>query len=131
MNQEVKRTQRDYSLTFKLSVVDQVERGELSCSEAQRRYGIQSYSTVLTWLRKHGHQDWSRGASAPRLRSPTMDSIPLTPEQRIKELETKLFDAEQKAEFFKAVIEVLDKDFGVSVVKKRPGKSSRIKALPG
>ena len=42
-----------------------------------------------------------------------MDSIPLTPEQRIKELETKLFDAEQKAEFFKAVIEVLDKDFGV------------------
>ncbi|MCC6200489.1 MAG: IS3 family transposase, partial [Moraxellaceae bacterium] len=41
MNQEVKRTQRDYSLTFKLSVVDQVERGELSCSEAQRRYGIQ------------------------------------------------------------------------------------------
>ena len=131
MKQEVKRTQRDYSLTFKLSVVDQVERGELSCSEAQRRYGIQSYSTVLTWLRKHGHQDWSRGASAPRLRSPTMASIPLTPEQRIKELETKLFDAEQKAEFFKAVIEVLDKDFGVSVVKKRPGKSSRIKALPG
>lgn len=131
MNQEVKRTQRDYSLTFKLSVVDQVERGELSCSEAQRRYGIQSHSTVLTWLRKHGHQDWSRGASAPRLRSPTMASIPLTPEQRIKELETKLFDAEQKAEFFKAVIEVLDKDFGVSVVKKRPGKSSRIKALPG
>lgn len=131
MNQEVKRTQRDYSLTFKLSVVDQVERGELSCSEAQRRYGIQSYSTVLTWLRKHGHQDWSRGASAPRLRSPTMASIPLTPEQRIKELETKLFDAEQKAEFFKAVIEVLDKDFGVSVVKKRPGKSSRTKALPG
>ena len=131
MKQEVKRTQRDYSLTFKLSVVDQVERGELSCSEAQRRYGIQSYSTVLTWLRKHGHQDWSRGASAPRLRSPTMASIPLTPEQRIKELETKLFDAEQKAEFFKAVIEVLDKDFGVSVVKKRPGKSSRTKALPG
>lgn len=131
MNQEVKRTQRDYSLTFKLSVVDQVERGELSCSEAQRRYGIQSHSTVLTWLRKHGHQDWSRGASAPRLRSPTMASIPLTPEQRIKELETKLFDAEQKAEFFKAVIEVLDKDFGVSVVKKRPGKSSRTKALPG
>ena len=131
MKQEVKRTQRDYSLTFKLSVVDQVERGELSCSEAQRRYGIQSHSTVLTWLRKHGHQDWSRGASAPRLRSPTMASIPLTPEQRIKELETKLFDAEQKAEFFKAVIEVLDKDFGVSVVKKRPGKSSRTKALPG
>lgn len=60
-----------------------------------------------------------------------MASVPLTPEQRIKELETKLLEAEQKAEFFKAVVDVLDKDFGVSIVKKRPGKSSRIKALPG
>ena len=132
MKQEVKRTQRDYSLTFKLSVVEQVERGELSCSEAQTRYGIQSYSTVLTWLRKHGHQDWSRGASAPRLRSPTMASIPLTPEQRIKELEAELRlaakqlkESEQKAEFFKAVVDVLEKDYGVSLVKKRSGASSR------
>ena len=28
MNQRVKRTQRDYTLAFKQSVVDQVERGE-------------------------------------------------------------------------------------------------------
>ena len=101
MKQEVKRTQRDYSLTFKLSVVDQVERGELSCSEAQTRYGIQSYSTVLTWLRKHGHQDWSRGASAPRLRSPTMASIPLTPEQRIKELEREVRELKRANEILK------------------------------
>ncbi|CAH0534402.1 hypothetical protein VST7929_02333 [Vibrio stylophorae] len=36
-----KRTQRDYSLTFKLAVVDQVEKGELSYTQAQERYGIQ------------------------------------------------------------------------------------------
>nr|WP_256243956.1 hypothetical protein [Burkholderia ubonensis] len=40
MEQGIKRTQRDYSLAFKLSVVEQVEKGELTYKEAQRRYGI-------------------------------------------------------------------------------------------
>ena len=51
--------------------------------------------------------------------------IPLTPEQRIRELEEQLELANQKAEFFESVINVLKNDYGVSVVKKRPGKSSR------
>ncbi|MDR6232805.1 hypothetical protein Q3H58_004928 [Pseudomonas psychrotolerans] len=50
MEQGVKRTQRDYSLTFKLAVVDQVEKGELTYRQAQERYGIQGRSTVLVWL---------------------------------------------------------------------------------
>lgn len=32
MDQGVKRTQRDYSLSFKLAVVDQIEKGELTCT---------------------------------------------------------------------------------------------------
>src|SRR5690606_16760097 len=47
MEQGVKRTQRDYSLAFKLAVVDQVEKGELTYKQAQERYGIQGRSTVL------------------------------------------------------------------------------------
>ena len=54
MKSEIRRSQRDYSLAFKLSVVEQVEKGELTYKEAQRRYGIQGRSTVLVWLRKHG-----------------------------------------------------------------------------
>lgn len=126
MEQGVKRTQRDYSLTFKLVVVDQVEKGELSYKQAQERYGIQGRSTVLVWLRKHGRQDWSQGASLRADRSQTMtDPKDLTPEQRIKELEQQLQLMSQKAQFFEAVVDVLKKDYGVSIVKKRPGKSSR------
>jgi transposase-like protein len=122
-----KRSQRDYTLTFKLSVVDQVEKGELSYKEAQRRYGIQGRSTVLVWLRKHGRQDWSQGASIRSQRIRPMDEpiLPPTPEQRIKELEEQLALANQKAKFFEDVVEVLKNDYGVSVVKKRPGKSLR------
>lgn len=52
-------------------------------------------------------------------------NTPLTPEKRIKELEEQLKLANQKAEFFESVINVLKNDYGVSVVKKRPGKSLR------
>ena len=41
MDQWVKRTQKDCTLAFKLAVVDQVERGELTYGQAQERYGIQ------------------------------------------------------------------------------------------
>ena len=77
----VKRTQRDYTLAFKLSVVADVEKGSLTYKQAQDRYGIQGKSTVLTWLRKHGKLDWS----AQRDRS--MSKLSESPEQTIKRLE--------------------------------------------
>lgn len=122
-----KRSQRDYTLAFKLAVVDQVEKGELSYKDAQTRYGIQGRSTVLVWLRKHGRQDWSQGTfiRAHRTRPVTNPLLPLTPEQRIKELEEQLALSNQKAQFFEAVVNVLKNDYGISVVKKHPGKSSR------
>ncbi len=127
MVEGLRRSQRDYTLAFKLAVVDQVEKGEMSYKEAQARYGIQGRSTVLVWLRKHGRQDWSQGASIRTSRSISMSEPdrPLTPEQRIKELEKQLELANQKAQFFEAVVDVLKHDYGVSIVKKRPGKSSR------
>ncbi len=134
MEQAVKRSQRDYTLAFKQSVVDRVERGELTYKEAQQRYGIQGRSTVLVWLRRYGRHDWSSTRAIPHPRNPDMPPIPVSPEQRIKELEAelkqaakKLKESEQKAEFFKAVVEVLDKEFGVSLVKKPSGASSRKK----
>ncbi|HEQ0199398.1 MULTISPECIES: IS3 family transposase [Pseudomonas] len=119
MEQGVKRTQRDYSLSFKLAVVDQIEKGELTYKQAQMRYGIQGRSTVLVWLRKHGRQDWSQGASIRAERSCAMsDPKTLTPEQRIKELEQQLELMSQKAQFFETVVDVLKNDYGVSVGKK-------------
>lgn len=58
-NTPLKRTQRDYSLGFKLHVVDAVEKGDMTYKQAKKIYGIQGRSTVLTWLRKHGRMDWT------------------------------------------------------------------------
>lgn len=132
METEVKRTQRDYTLAFKLAVVGEVERGELTYKQAQRKYGIQGRSTVLVWLRKHGQQNWSMVTPSPRKsRMSVEDQIPLTPDQRIKQLEAELRDAREKAQLFEAVIDVLRKDYGVSIVKKPSGKSSRKSSSKG
>ena len=42
-----RRTQKAYSLAFKLELVDAVEKGALAYKQAQLRYGIQGKSTVL------------------------------------------------------------------------------------
>lgn len=125
MDTGIRRSQRDYTLAFKLSVVEQVEKGELSYKEAQRRYGIQGRSTVLVWLRKHGRQNWDnhgsrlkKGASMPKI------TLPLTPEQRIKELEVQLKQANEKAQLFEAIVNVIKNDYGFAVPKKPLGKSS-------
>lgn len=127
MESGIKRTQRDYTLAFKLAVVEQVEKGELTYKQAQERYGIQGRSTVLVWLRKHGRQNWGAMASLGSMTDHVQSDSPrpLTPEQRIKELEVQLKEAREKAQLFEAVLDVLQKDYGVRVVKKPLGKSSR------
>jgi transposase-like protein len=130
MNPVIKRTQRDYSLAFKLTLVDQIEKGEMTYKQAQDRYGVQGRSTVLRWLRKHGQLDWSLGSPpTPTTRGHVMSdkSLAQTPEQRIKELEQQLAQVQQKAEFFEAVVDVLKRDYGVSVVKKPRATSSKRK----
>ena len=129
MKSNSRRTQRDYSLAFKLAVVDQVEKGELTYKQAQDHYGIQGCSTVLVWLRKHGRLDWTNGTPKFLKRGQPVDKpkAELTPEQRIKALEKELADTKMKADFFEAVVNVLESDYGVSVVKKRKGRPSRKK----
>ena len=125
MNTRAKRSQRDYSLTFKLSVVAQVEKGEMTYTEAQRRYGIQGNSTVLVWLRKHGQQNWSTLSLKSSSQKAMKDkALPLTPEQRIKELETQLKEANEKAALFEAMLDVIRDEYGVRLPKKPSGGSS-------
>ena len=91
-----RRSQRDYSLPFKLAVVGEVARGELSKKQAQRRYGIQGRSTVLVWCRKYASHFVTFQAAGPTSPggAPAVDP---TPEQRIKQLETQLRDQKRLA----------------------------------
>lgn len=116
-NNVLRRSQRDYNLAFKLSVVSQVEKGELTYKQAQKKYGIQGRSTVLVWLRKLGTLDWTQ----PFVH--LMDSKEPTPEQRIKELETLLAQERDRNLVYKTMIDIFEKEHGISSKKSSPKQS--------
>jgi transposase-like protein len=115
-----RRSQRDYSLAFKLQVVGQVEKGELTYKKAQKHYGIQGRSTVLVWLRKHGTLDWT----LPKQYTLDNDRA-LSPEQRIKQLETALKDEQDKNLIYKTMFDILQKEHSVALPKKSSPKQSK------
>ncbi|TNF29242.1 MAG: IS3 family transposase, partial [Bacteroidetes bacterium] len=111
-NTRNRRSQRDYNLGFKLAVVDQVEKGEMTYKQAQNAYGIQGRSTVLTWLRKHGTLDWSKPALLMKRSSKE------TPAQKIKRLEKQLEDEKLKNSMLNYMIDLADRELGTSNQKK-------------
>jgi len=107
-----KRTQRDYNLGFKLAVVDQVEKGELTYKQAQKLYGIQGRSTVLIWLRKHGKLDWSNPYQH------TMSKSNETPAQKLKRLERELAEERDKNKVLTRMVDICDQEYGMGLRKK-------------
>ena len=96
----VKRSQRDYSMSLKLQIIGEIERGELSATSAQQKYGIQGRSTIINWLRKYGNFDWE---------NKTPSHMPKTPEQKIMELEAKVKLLEKQKAFLEYQANVSDK----------------------
>lgn len=125
----LKRTQSDYSLSLKLQIVRQIERGELSTKSAQRTYGIQSRATVVNWLRKYGSFDWE---------NQTPSNMPKSPEQKIMELEAKVkvlekqknlleqqaHVADSKAIIFDMMINLAEKEYQIDIRKNSPPEQS-------
>lgn len=117
-NKRKKRTQRDYTMGFKLAVISQVEKGEMTYKQAQKAYGIQGRSTVLVWLRKHGNLDWSQP------RTLIMAKSKETPAQQIKRLERELSDERLKNEILNKMIDLSDQQYGTGIRKKFSPKQS-------
>jgi transposase len=125
----VKRKQGDYSLSLKVQIVQQIEQGKLSTKAAQRKYGIQSRSTLVNWLRKYGSFDWE---------NQTPSNMPKSPEQRIMELEAKvkLLEkqksfleqqanvADSKAIIFDMMIDIAEKEYQIDIRKNSPPEQS-------
>lgn len=107
-----KRTQRDYTLAFKLSVVDQIEKGDFTYQQIQQKYSIQGRSTVLVWLRKHGLLDWSKPMELP------VNQLQETPAQIIKRLEKALEDERIRNLILNGMIDVMDSQYGTDIRKK-------------
>ncbi len=126
----VKRTQKDYTMAFKLKVVEEVEKGELSVNAAKNKYGIQGDRTVTNWLRKYGNFDWDN--QTPSHMPKSKDQKILELEQKVKLLEKQKAFLEHQAErsdkkaiFFDMMIDMAEKEFNIPIRKNSlPEQSS-------
>lgn len=107
--EKLKRTQKDYSLAFKLQVVDEVEKGLITYIQSQRKYGIQGKSTVLKWLRKHGQLNWNNGMYVNKQK---------TPYSEIQELKARIKQLEKEKTVLNTAIDVADEMYNTNIRKK-------------
>lgn len=126
-NNYVKRTQKDYTMSFKLEVVREIEQGELTRSQALSKYGIQAKSTIRDWLKKYGNFDWENQSYKPMPKSPQQRIIEL--EEKIKLLEKQKARAEHLAEradkkaiLFDMMIDLAEKEFNIPIRKNSKPK---------
>ncbi|MCK6606171.1 MAG: helix-turn-helix domain-containing protein [Ignavibacteriaceae bacterium] len=110
-----RRSSKDYSMAYKLQVVGEVEKGEMTYKQAQKKYGIQGRSTVLQWLRKYGRFDWKKGV---------IMKGKATPAGEISKLKKELETAKAEVEVLQLAIDIADKELGTNIRKKYLAKLS-------
>lgn len=107
-----------YSEAFKRSVVSEYERGMLNKDQVQVKYGIGGNSVILNWCRKYGRLAYSEKGTA--VGRPMKDPQ----KQRIKELEKQLAVMKLKLGAYEKLIEITEREEGISILKKDGAKQS-------
>jgi transposase-like protein len=116
MKKRTKKPQPTYSDSFKLGIVMRVANGQLSKEQARVTYNIGGNSSILQWMRKFGY------CSEPVIDKPmaTAHDKP-DPEQlkkKIRQLEKQLKNERIRSEFYQTMIDVAERELGISIVKK-------------
>ena len=117
--------QQVFSESFKLHVVEQVNKGILSKADANRRYGIKGKSSILLWQRNYQKYGRCSVTLTTDKLLPLMSNKPSQPgttekelHARIKELERRLEDEQLRSEAYSRVIDIAEKEINIPIRKK-------------
>lgn len=111
------RFKNRYSYSYKMEVVESIENGKLSQNQASKYFGVHR-KTISGWLKKYANFD-------RKLREMGGKS----PKQNLADLRAKLRVAEGENEVLKAVMSIIEEEYGEEVLKKYLPESL-IKTLP-
>ena len=121
-NRYIKRTQKDYTMSFKLQIVKEIEQGVTTISRVKKEYAIQSRSTIVQWLRKFGNFDWENQTPINMAKSPEQKIMELEAHVKLLEkqksfLEQQAFIADKKAIIFDMMIDIAEKEYQIDIRK--------------
>lgn len=100
------RFKNRYSYAYKMEVVESIENGKLSQNQASKYFGVHR-KTISGWLKKYGNFE-------KKLREMGGKS----PKQNIGDLRAKLRVSEGENEVLKAVMSIIEEEYGEEVLKK-------------
>ena len=113
------RFKNRYSYAYKMEVIESIENGKLSQNQASKYYGVHR-KTISGWLQKYGNFE-------KKLREMGGKS----PKQNIADLRAKLRVAEGENEVLKAVMSIIEEEYGEEVLKKYLPESLHKKIAQG
>jgi transposase-like protein len=105
-----------YSIEFKQMVCEHYLRGNKTKEEIRNEFGIKGKSSLLYWLRQLGYNE-------PK--STTWTELPFmskSKKETSKSLEKENEDLKLQLEMYKRMIEIAEKEFKISIVKKSDTK---------
>jgi transposase-like protein len=109
-----------YSEEFKLKVVHEVLRGEISKEGCRKKYGIKGHSTVLKWIRKFGLSTEPKIMGQKKKKANTADL-----QAEIRLLKKELSYEKLKSEGLSEMIEIAEEELKISIRKKSGAKQSK------
>lgn len=117
-----------YSTAFKQKVVSEIEGGELTVRQAQRRYDLGRGNTVYNWLKKYGKH--YQTAKVIRVECPgEVDKVKKLEAEK-QELESALAAAHLKILRLESTLEVIE-EMSETPRKKKSGKQASSAAFKG
>ena len=125
----VKRTQKDYPLSFKLAVVREVESGAIGNRAAMRKYGIQGHGTITEWRRKYGRFEKDFQTPGSMTKTPQQKIFELEQKVRLLEkektlLEQEMIHATDKANILDRLVQLAEQEYRIRIRKNSfPGQS--------
>ena len=126
-NRSKGKTGQIYSESFKLKVIDEVLKGEITKSEARRIYGIRSNNAILEWTRKYSGLPGfdSKGRALKNPSTPKLKDQLAKQNSRILKLEEALRIEKLKVALSNKMIDIAEEELGVDIRKKSGAKQSK------
>jgi transposase-like protein len=115
---EIQRTIKRYSISFKQKVVSEIESGKLTKSEASKLYGLGGSTTVEKWIRQLGKLHLLNKIVRIELKDEVSKLKELEKQKRA--LESALAQAQLKLIVYETIIDVAEEELGVDLKKNLP-----------
>jgi transposase-like protein len=109
-----------YSLSFIIEVISEVERGKISITKAQNKYGIGGNNTIQKWIQKYGRLEVSKEVELMKEQENQIEKL----KKEKQELESALAKAHLRIMSLETLIEVYQENTEKGIKKSLGSKPS-------